>query len=135
MNPADAYLESMVTTASPVQLIVMLYDKVINLLHNAKSAIEMGLDDMENLKTKAESLSRATDIVIFLQAILDTEKGGEIAVNLKSIYDAFIQELIRINVENDVKSIEEMINIFEDLRSVWVELEKRYEENAQRSAT
>ncbi len=132
MNPAEVYLESMVNTASPVQLIVMLYDKLINLLNTAKEAIEDGIDDIENIKIKAESLSKATDIVIFLQAILDEEKGGDIAKNLHKIYDAFIQELIRINAENDVKSIEEMVKIFEDLREVWVDLEKKYEETNKR---
>jgi len=135
MNPAEAYLESMVNTASPVQLIVLLYDRLINLLNTAKTAIEEGIEEMENIKLKAESLSKATDIVIFLQAILDEEKGGDIAKNLHKIYDAFIQELIRINAENDVKSIEEMIKIFEDLREVWVELEKKYEENSKRATS
>ncbi len=132
MNPAEVYLESMVNTASPVQLIVLLYDRLINLLNTAKTAIEEGIEDVENIKVKAESLSKATDIVIFLQAILDEEKGGDIAKNLHKIYDAFIHELIRINAENDIKSIDEMVRIFEDLRSVWVDLERKYEENGKR---
>jgi len=87
MNPADVYLQNMVENANPIRLVLLLYDKALSCIEEAVDAIGRGLNDPEDVKVKAESLTKAMDILIVLRASLDTEKGQEIAKNLDEIYD------------------------------------------------
>lgn len=122
MRPNNNYLERQVMEGSPLEHVILLYGKAINSLRLAKNAIESGLKNPENVKTKVENLSKAVDILIYLQAILDLEKGGEIAKNLKEIYEILINALIEVNFSNELKPLKDCIEVLEKLRSAWMEI-------------
>ncbi len=125
-SPAkDVYLQSMVENANPIRLVILLYDKAITCIEDAIDAINAGLEDNpENLKLKVESISRAIDILIVLQASLNKEEGKEIADNLDEIYDILVNELIGANINNDVETLEKVKSVLEDLREAWEDAEK-----------
>ncbi len=125
MNPAEVYLQNMVENANPIRLVIMLYDKAIACVEEAVDAIGRGLEDTENVKVKAESLTRAMDILIVLRASLDSERGQEIAKNLDEIYDVLINEIVSANMSNDVESLIKIKEILEELREAWEEAEKK----------
>ncbi len=125
MNPAEVYLQNMVENANPIRLVIMLYDKAIACVEEAVDAIGRGLEDTENVKVKAESLTRAMDILIVLRASLDSERGQEIAKNLDEIYDVLINEIVSANMRNDVESLIKIKEILEELREAWEEAEKK----------
>ncbi len=125
MNPAEVYLQNMVENANPIRLVIMLYDKAITCVEDAVDAIGRGLEDTENVKVKAESLTRAMDILIVLRASLDSERGQEIAKNLDEIYDVLINEIVSANMRNDVESLIKIKEILEELREAWEEAEKK----------
>lgn len=116
------YFEKEVLEGSPVEHIILLYGKAINCLKQVKRAITEGLNTPELVKTKAENLSRVVDILIYLEAILDLEKGGEIAKNLKEIYDILINELIKVNFTNELKPVDDSIEILENLKKAWIDI-------------
>ncbi|MEZ0343460.1 MAG: flagellar export chaperone FliS [Caldimicrobium sp.] len=122
MRPNNNYLERQVMEGNPLEHVILLYGKAINSLRLAKNAIESGLKDPENVKIKVENLTKAMDILIYLQAILDLEKGGEIAKNLKEIYEILINALIEVNFSNDLKPLNDSIEVLEKLRSAWMEI-------------
>ncbi len=125
MRPADVYLQNMVENANPIQLVLMLYDKALSCIDEAVSAIGKGLDQPENVKVKAENLTKAMDILIVLRASLDTEKGQEIAKNLDEIYEALINEIVRANMKNDTDILVKVRAILEELREAWEEAERK----------
>jgi flagellar protein FliS len=116
------YFEKEVLEGSPVEHIILLYGKAINCLKQVKRSITEGLNTPELVKTKAENLSRVVDILIYLEAILDLEKGGEIAKNLKEIYDIIIDELIKVNFTNELKPLDDSIEILENLKKAWIDI-------------
>ncbi|MGC9017850.1 MAG: flagellar export chaperone FliS [Caldimicrobium sp.] len=122
LRPNGNYLERQVLEGSPLEHLILLYGKALNSLKLAKNAIESGLNDPDTVKTKVENLSKAMDILIYLQAILDLEKGGEIAKNLKEIYQTLIQALIEVNFSNNLKPLNDSIEILEKLRNAWMEI-------------
>lgn len=122
LRPAENYLERKVLEGSPLEHIILLYAKALNCLKLVKNLIEEGLNDPQAIKNKVENLSKAVDILIYLQAILDLEKGGELAKNLKEIYEILIQTLIEVNFTNDLKSLKDSIEILEKLRNAWIEI-------------
>lgn len=125
MSPAEVYLQNLVENANPIRLVIMLYDKAILCIDTAIEAIEKGLNDVENVKTKAENLTKAVDILIVLRSSLDTEKGKEISKNLDEIYEVLIDEIVRANMKNDTETLRKIRAILEDLRSAWEEAEKK----------
>ena len=89
-------LESAVNSASPVQLIVLLYDGAIGALATAKGHMQ----EMQ-FAEKGRLISKATDIIEGLRAVLDFERGGEISNNLNALYEYMKHRLTLANLKND----------------------------------
>lgn len=116
------YLENEIKNATPLELILMLYNKSLFCLKIAKKAIKQGLNNPENLKKKAENIGKATEIISHLQACLNFEKGGEIAKNLNDIYNILLSELIRANLENNIEILQKTIETLENLKKAWEDI-------------
>lgn len=128
MNYVDAYLQSRVMGADALELITMLYERAIVSLNIAKDSIIKGVDDPEMIKKKATELSRATDIMYYLNDILDRQRGGQIAENLSIIYTTIAGELVRANLFNDVEAISKCIEILENLKLAWEDVKNQLKE-------
>ena len=108
-----------VEQASPVRLVVMLYDKAMALLRQSVLHI-----DRENVKAKGEALNRVVEIIAELQAVLNREEGGVVAQNLDSMYEYMIQSITMANLNNDPKPLNGVLTVLEELRKGWQELEQ-----------
>lgn len=129
MNYVDAYLQSKVMGADSLELITMLYEKAIVSLNIAKDSIIKGLDDPELVRKKAIELGRATDILFYLNDILDKQRGGQIAENLSIIYTTLTEELVRANLFNDIEIISKSIDILNNLKLAWEDVKKQAKES------
>ncbi len=128
MTYVDSYLQSKVIGADGLELITMLYDRALLALNIAKDSILKGLNEPERVTKKAKELGKATDILYYLNDILDKQRGGEIAENLSIIYTTLANELVRANLFNDVEIIEKCINILSNLKSAWEDIKKQEKE-------
>ena len=128
----NPYLENMVENANPVRLVIMLYEKAINCLENA---FEIGnTEDFDMQRSKYEEMGRALEIISVLDAILDMEKGGEIAKNLREIYLSLMDELTYQMLKEDKERLERVIKILKNLKSAWEEVERIHYGKAQKVA-
>ncbi len=114
MKGIEAYQENAVTTQSKGRLIVMLYDGAIKFLKLAIKEIQA-----KDPEAKGEYISKAIDIIFELNTVLDTEAGGEIAMNLRKLYLFMGRHLTEANAKQDIGKIEEVINLLEDLNQSW----------------
>ena len=114
MKGIEAYQENAVTTQGKGRLIVMLYDGAIKFLKLAIKEIEA-----KDPESKGEYISKAIDIIFELNTVLDTEAGGEIAMNLRKLYLFMGRHLTEANAKQDIGKIEEVINLLEDLNQSW----------------
>jgi len=119
---AQSYLEMKVKTASPIQLVIMLYDKAIVCLNSAIEHINKKSIKYDVINN---NIIRAQDIVSELMLSLDFEQGGDIAQNLFAIYDYCMKEMIDGNIKKDSLSLSNVVKILTELRSAWAELEKK----------
>lgn len=120
-EPTSEYLRTQVETATPGQLVVLLYDGAIRFLHKALDGFDQ-TNISERMQTINANLLRAQDIVVELTACLDMEAGGEIATNLFRLYEYMHQLLIRANVKKDPDPIHEVIELMEGLKEAWEEV-------------
>ncbi len=105
--------------ASPVRLVVMLYDKAMSLLQQAVLHI-----DRNNVKAKGEALNRVVEIIGELQAVLNGEEGGVVAQNLDAMYEFMIRSVTLANLNNDPQPLDGVLMVLEELRKGWQELEQ-----------
>jgi len=128
----NPYLENMVANANPVRLVIMLYEKAINCLENALELRDT--EDFDVQKSKYEEMGRALEIISVLDAVLDMEKGGEIAKNLREIYRSLMDELTYQILKEDKERLEKVIKILKNLKSAWEEVERIHYGKAQKVA-
>ncbi len=95
----------------------MLYDKAVLSLKAAVQAIHK-----DEIEVRWKNSHRAREIINHLFTTLDLEKGGEIASNLEALYAYMLQRLLDVDVKNDARAAEEVIELLEPLRASWSEL-------------
>ncbi|RLA09303.1 MAG: flagellar export chaperone FliS [Gammaproteobacteria bacterium] len=107
-------VQSGMMDATPHQMIAMLFDGALDRVASAKGAIERN-----DVGRKGELLSSAISIIDGIRASLDYDRGGEIAVNLASLYDYIERRLVEANVASDVALLDEVSSLLKDLQSGW----------------
>ncbi len=120
---AQIGLQSAAMSASPHQLITMLFD-------GAKTAITMARHHMDNkeIAAKGNAISKAINIVDNgLKASLDAEAGGkagaELVANLSALYDYISQRLMYANLRNDPALLDEADRLLDNISSAWREID------------
>jgi flagellar protein FliS len=121
MHPAmNPYQLQSVTTASPAQLVLMLFDRALVAVARATQAA--GSDGrVPALETVNHELQRAQDIVTELQVALDHEQGGQLAGNLHALYDFCLDRLTEANITKDVSGLAPVSGTLQGLRDAWDE--------------
>lgn len=119
MRSANAYknigLETSVAGANPHQLVSLLFDALQQSLVSARSAILSG-----DIPTKGRSISHAVRILEEgLKASLDADRGGNLAVNLRGLYDFCIFKISEANLRNDASMVDEVIRVIHPLADGW----------------
>ena len=111
--------ESRVDTATPHGLIQILFDELLVTLASARGAMARG-----DVATKGRSIGRAIRILEEgLKAGLDTERGGALAENLRSLYDYCGVRLTIANARNDDAALQEVIGLIEPIAQGWKQIE------------
>ena len=111
-------VETAVTTADPHQLVSLLFDALIQSLGAAKSGIESG-----NTSSKGKAITKAVRILEEgLKAGLDMQKGGEVALTLRSLYDYSIYRITEANMRNDGAILEEVISALAPVADGWKQI-------------
>jgi flagellar protein FliS len=114
MKKVSAYQDTAVTTQTKGRLIVLLYDGAIKFMKLAIKELEA-----ENFEAKGQYISRAQDIINELNAVLNTDAGGEIAANLRSLYLFMNNRLTEANTKCEPQMIREVIDLMEELNKSW----------------
>jgi len=114
---ARAYATTQVQTASPVQVVVLLYDGTIQAMKLAQEGMQN--NDWED---KARFLGRALRVVSELSATLNMEQGGTVARDLRRIYEFVIHELTQANLLNQPERLDAPIRCLGVIREAWLEL-------------
>lgn len=111
---ANAYVQTSVQEASPHRLIQLLMEGFLGRVYGAKAAIERG-----DIAAKGENISKAIAIVGGLDECLDVAQGGELAGNLRALYQYMGHRLLEANVGNDVALLDEVVALMVEIKSGW----------------
>jgi flagellar secretion chaperone FliS len=113
-NGHDAYLESRVLSADPVQLVNLLYQACIQAVRDARYHLERG-----EIGLRSQAINKACEIVMELNAVLDRERGGEIAARLLQLYDYMLGRLLAANMQQSDPPLAEVLSLLATLGEAW----------------
>ena len=112
----DAYRRTEAQSASPLQLVVMLYDGALRFLTEARNAHAGG-----DLRQRGRALNRVAAIIAECHATLDLERGGSVATELDRLYSYISARLLDITVKRDASAMEEVHRLLSTLRDAWAQ--------------
>ncbi|MBI5911050.1 MAG: flagellar export chaperone FliS [Betaproteobacteria bacterium] len=107
--------ETGVVSASPHQLILMLYEGAIVAIASAQQHLRLN-----GIAARGEAISKAISIIDGgLKASLDLNVGGELAKNLSELYQYMGRRLVQANLRNDHAGFEEVRLLLLQLKGAW----------------
>jgi flagellar protein FliS len=122
----DIGLETSIGSASPHQLILMLYDAALNAIGEARLHMRS-----RNIAAKGAAISRAIRIIgEGLWASLDMDRGGSLAAQMGGLYSYMSKRLVEANLHNREDMLAEVQGLLGELRSAWVQIGARPAQHA-----
>jgi flagellar protein FliS len=119
---ARTYRTNAVLTASPGQLVLMLYDGALKALALAREAFAQPADDVSRIATINTQLLKAQDIIRELQSGLNFEAGGEFARTMHRLYDYHNRRLFEANLRKQIEPVIEVEGLVRELRDAWAQM-------------
>lgn len=116
-QPHQAYKQNSVTTASPGELTLLLYNGCLKFIRLAKIAIEE-----KNVEQRNINLIKAQDIMQELMLTLNMDL--EISQGMMQMYDYIHRRLIEANTKNDIEILNEAEGYVTEFRDTWKEVMK-----------
>jgi flagellar protein FliS len=117
---ARSYQTQALMSASPAELVAMLYERAIHLLRETEQAIQEG-----RIEARHTANAKAIDVIHHLDMTLDRSQGGEIADRLGQLYGFILRRLADVDRLNDAAIPREMIGLLEPLRESWQTLARQ----------
>ena len=108
-------------SASPGQIVLLLYDGILRFLELAKAGF--GYDDPKEFnETINNNIQRAQAIINEMNASLNMAEGGEFAQRMRGLYDYFDRRLQESNMAKSMEGIIEVVRHVTVLRDSWAEM-------------
>ena len=119
---ARAYRANSVLTASPGQLVLMLYDGALKAIALALEGFKTPADDPRRIEVINHQLLKAQTIIAELQGGLNMEAGGDFARTMERLYDYHIRRLFEANLRKQVEPVLEVERLLRELRDAWAQM-------------
>ena len=116
--PRDAYLESRVLTADPVELIHMLYQHALEQVRAARAALAAG-----DIASRSQAITKVLAALGELEGSLDYNAGGSISQQLARLYQYMRRRLADGNVKREDRALAEVESLMQTLDEGWTAMQ------------
>jgi flagellar protein FliS len=113
-------LDAQTSRASPVELVLLLTDGLLDELARARAHI-VG----RRYELKAASIDKCVEIINGLSSSLDFEQGGEVVANLARLYDFCATHLQGAGIKLDPAMVDEVVQVLTTIRQGWLGVQAR----------
>ncbi|WP_312643762.1 flagellar export chaperone FliS [Hydrogenoanaerobacterium sp.] len=117
VNPYEKYKEQSIMTMTQGEMVVRLYEEVINQL--SRAIICIGEKDIEGSNI---SLQKSQRIINYLKSTLNY--NYEVSGNLSNLYDFFNEQIIKSNIKKDVQPIDQILPLISELKDTFAQGER-----------
>jgi flagellar secretion chaperone FliS len=125
-DAARAYRELAVRGASPVGLVVILYEEIIRSLRRALDAVQRN-----QIERRTNELSHAIIVIGYLQSVLDYEKGGQIAHSLCNFYNVSRTKILHCSGPEAASLLEPLAAEFSSIAEAWQQVDRELSQQQQ----
>lgn len=119
---ARTYRSTAVLTATPGQLVLMLYDAALKALALAREGFAQPEHDLRRIETINNQLLKAQSILTELQSGLNFDVGGEFARTMDRLYNYHNRRLFEANLRKQVEPVIEVERLVRELRDAWAQM-------------
>ncbi len=113
-----SYRRSAIEGASPIGLVIALYDTLSGDLRRAASAIRNN-----DIEARCKDLNHAALVLGQLEDWIDHKNGGELAQNLSSFYSYIRAKMMEASLSKSAQLLEAQIDLISQVRSAWQQLD------------
>ena len=113
-----AYREAATQQASGAGLVIMLYDALIGDLRRAVAALEAG-----DIESRCRHLKHGFLVLQQLDGLLDMERGGVAAKNLRRFYGHLRSQMLLAQFDRSAAIFERQITLILEVRSAWQQVD------------
>ncbi len=117
MNPYKQYQQQVVTTMTQGEMLIKLYDESIKQIQFARE-----LTKQEKYAEMDEAITKSLKIIRYLRGTLDFRYP--VSNNLDKLYDFFDQQLVMASVKKDVKILDDVEPLIQELKETFTECDK-----------
>ena len=113
-NGHDAYVESRILAADPIELVNLLYQACRQSVRDAREHLAAG-----RIGERSRAISKAHEILTELAGSLDHARGGEISSRLAQLYDYMQHQLLDANMRQSDEPLAEVLGLLNTLSEAW----------------
>ena len=119
---ARVYRANSVLTASPGQLVVLLFDGALQAMAAAREALDRPSRDLRRFEVVHRQITKARRIISELRGSLNFQDGGDFAPLMEQLYEYYNRRLLEANLRKDPAPIAEVEKLLGELRDAWAEM-------------
>ncbi len=114
-NRANMYMRNAVMTASPAELVLMLYDGAIRFCNMAIMAMEK-----KDIEGAHNNIRKAENIITELRGSLD--RKYPVWEDFERVYEYIYRRLVEANMQKDPEIVEDALKYIREMRDTWKEV-------------
>jgi len=112
--------ETSVMVSDPVGLVMLLYDKLLQRINEARGGFAAG-----DIESRSSSISKAIELIeVGLLSSLDDTRGGEVSRRLRLHYQIWTATLLQANMRASPELLEKVESEVRTIKSAWEDLKK-----------
>ena len=119
-QPHNAYLESRVLSADPIELVRLMYQTAIAEVRNARALLQGG-----DIRSRSKAVTKACAILTELTVSLDRKLGGEYAERLADLYGYIMRKLTEANFQQSEEPLAEVLGLLSTLLEGWEGMQRQ----------
>ena len=111
----------LVADASPTRLVQIMFEHILNNLATAQGCMARIQNNLpfSEVTQKLAAMRKAIQLIGQLNVTLDMERGGQIAANLRALYEYMLVRLTLANANNDPRIVAEVVGLVRDIKLGW----------------
>src|SRR5712691_5107885 len=116
--PMNSYEQNRILSASPVELVRILYTAAVCAVQNARESLRAG-----DISARSREIGTAQVILLELASSIDASKGKEVGERLLALYDYMQGRLAAANAEQKDGPLAEVNSLLGTLQEAWLQCE------------
>ena len=116
------YQDSALQGATPIELVILLYDSALHDLQGALMAMKAA-----DVETRSHQVAHALMVLQQLQGTLDFERGGAAARQFEQFYNLLRAKILEAQMRGSTELMQQQIQCVTEVRDSWVEAKRRLE--------